>query len=115
MCPWQSVPLAPLREALDEHVRSIARLTDSEAAEPISHLRAAAGGDAPMLAASWPALADVLGVAPDRSRHEQFSVATAGFLAELARRWGGAVLAIDDIQWLDEREPAGDPTAGSRP
>ena len=99
------VPLAPLREALDEHVRSLTRMSDRRSGELISRLRTAAGGDARLLAAGWPGLAEVLGVAPDpadQSRHDQFPVAAAGFLVELAGLWGGALLAIDDVQWLDD-------------
>jgi diguanylate cyclase (GGDEF)-like protein len=99
------VPLAPLREALDEHVRSLGRMGDLESAELIGRLRAAAGGDARLLASGLPGLAQVLGVTPDptdQSRHDQFPVAAAGFLAELATQWGGALLAIDDVQWLDD-------------
>ena len=38
---------------------------------------------------------------PEDDRQEQFAVAVAAFLIGLARQAGGAVLYLDDVQWLD--------------
>src|SRR5262249_52517999 len=52
-----------------------------------------------------PALAGLLDAPPERAdedRQEQYLVAVAAFVAELARQSGGAMLCLDDAQWLDQ-------------
>ena len=38
---------------------------------------------------------------PEEDRQEQFAVAVAAFLTGLAQQAGGAILYLDDVQWLD--------------
>jgi diguanylate cyclase (GGDEF)-like protein len=97
-------PLAPLRSAIDEHVRCVRRLPEPERAVASQRLVAAAGQTAPLLRNLSPELAELLDV-PEASgevAQEQFAVAVAAFLAELARLCGGALLYLDDVQWLDD-------------
>lgn len=97
-------PLGALRSAVDEHVRSVRRLPEPERAVASRRLVAAAGQAAPLLKNLSGELAELLDV-PEASggvAHEQFSVAVAAFLADLARLSGGALLHLDDVQWLDD-------------
>lgn len=98
------VPLAPLRVAVEHHLQLVNGLPDAERAAAVERLRAAAGNAASLLRGLSPALAELL-AAPEltlqANRHEQFTRAVAVFLVELAKLSGGAVLHIDDVQWLD--------------
>src|SRR6185369_16386271 len=61
------------------------------------------GATAPLLRGLSPTLDAVL-LAPgldDEDRQQQFTMAVAGFLAGLAQAAGGALLHLDDVQWLD--------------
>jgi diguanylate cyclase (GGDEF)-like protein len=102
--PDDSLPLAPLRAAVDAYVRSVLRLPDSEAGPALRRIKTAAGPTAPLVKNLSPALAEVL-AAPELSgdvTQERYTAAVAGFLAELARSAGGAVLHLDDLQWFDD-------------
>jgi eukaryotic-like serine/threonine-protein kinase len=98
------VPLAPLRRAVDGHLAELDRAGGADREAGLRRLREAAGGAAALLQALSPGLGAVLAapgpVAADRQ--EQFRSAVAGFLAALAREYGGALLHLDDVQWLDE-------------
>ncbi len=101
--PDDPVPLAPLRAAVERFVRSVDRLPPDERDQAMGRLRRAAGQGGPLLRALSPMLATVV-QAPDlgqKDRHEQFTNAVAAFLLDLAEEWQGAVLHIDDVQWLD--------------
>jgi eukaryotic-like serine/threonine-protein kinase len=98
------VPLAPLRHAVEGHLAELDRLGGTRRDAGLARLRKAAGGAAALLQALSPELGAVLAapgpVAADRQ--EQFRSAVAGFLAALAREYGGALLHLDDVQWLDD-------------
>jgi diguanylate cyclase (GGDEF)-like protein len=101
--PDDPVPLGPLRAAVEHYLRSVDQLPPQERELAIGRLRRAAGRGSPLLAALSPMLAALVG-APDlggKDRHEQFTSAVAAFLLDLAAEWDGAMLHIDDVQWLD--------------
>ncbi|HEU4426696.1 MAG TPA: diguanylate cyclase [Pilimelia sp.] len=101
--PDDPVPLAPLRAAVERLMRSIEKLPPDERDLAIGRLRRAAGQGGPLLRALSPMLASLV-QAPElgqRDRHEQFTSAVAAFLLDLAEEWQGALLHIDDVQWLD--------------
>jgi len=101
--PDDPVPLAPLRRAVERYLRSVDQLPPVERDVAVGRLRRAAGRGGPLLRALSPMLA-VLVQAPDlgeKDRHEQFTNAVAAFLVDLAEQWEGAVLHLDDVQWLD--------------
>ncbi|MET0418030.1 MAG: AAA family ATPase, partial [Actinoplanes sp.] len=96
-------PFAALRTAFDAYVRGLRRLPAAEAEAALAGLRAAAGENAPLVQHLSPALAEEL--AAGRSgevTEERYVAAVAGFLGDLARRSGGALLHLDDAQWCDE-------------
>jgi len=101
--PDDPVPLAPLRAAVEQYLGTVYRLPPVERDPAIERLRRAAGRGGPLLRALSPPLADLM-QAPDigeSDRHEQFINAVAAFLLGLADEFQGAVLHIDDVQWLD--------------
>jgi hypothetical protein len=99
------VPLAPVRRAIDRHLAAIGTLPPDARTGALDRIRACAGAAAPLLATLSPALAAAVGVTPgaDESddRQDQFTTAVAGFLTALAADAGGALLVLDDVQWLD--------------
>ncbi len=100
--PEEGVPLAPIRQAIEAHLATLATLPAGVRETQLDQVRAAAGPTASLLRGLSPALDDLL-AAPDladEDRHQQFSVAVASFLAALAGQAGGAVLHLDDVQWL---------------
>jgi diguanylate cyclase (GGDEF)-like protein len=102
--PDDPVPLAPLRGAVERFLRTVGRLPPVERERAIEQLRRAAGRGGPLLRTLSPLLADLV-QAPDIgeiNRQEQFVNAVASFLIGLADEFQGAVLHIDDIQWLDD-------------
>ena len=102
--PDDPVPLAPLRGAVERHLRTVERLPAGERERAVEQLRRAAGRGGPLLRTLSPLLADLV-QAPaidELNRHEQFVSAVAAFLIGLAEEFQGAVLHIDDVQWLDE-------------
>ncbi|GIF01071.1 diguanylate cyclase [Paractinoplanes rishiriensis] len=102
--PDDPVPLAPLRGAVERHLRTVERLPPPDRDRAVDQLRRAAGRGGPLLRALSPLLADLV-QAPaigELNRHEQFVNAVAAFLAGLADEFQGAVLHVDDVQWLDE-------------
>jgi len=101
--PDDPVPLAPLRAAVERYLRAVHELPPDERELAVARLRRAAGRGGPLLRALSPMLG-MLVQAPDlgeKDRHEQFTNAVAAFLVDLAEESGGAVLHIDDVQWLD--------------
>jgi diguanylate cyclase (GGDEF)-like protein len=102
--PDDPVPLAPLRAAVERYVRSVDRLPPEERELAVGRLRRAVGRGGPLLRVLSPLLAEVV-EAPEldqKDRHEQFTNAVAAFLLDLANEWQGAVLHLDDVQWLDD-------------
>ncbi len=101
--PDDPVPLAPLRNAVERYLRSVERLPTAEREAAVERLRRAAGRGGPLLRSLSPMLAALV-QAPDlgkKDRHEQFTNAVAAFLVDLAEASDGAVLHLDDVQWLD--------------
>jgi hypothetical protein len=99
----ESVPLAPLRGAITEHLRALGNRPLHEYVFGIERIRAAAGPGAALLRGLTPALDDGLQIAMlnENDQHHQVLVAVADFLAALAVAHGGALLCLDDVQWLD--------------
>ncbi|MBU2663962.1 diguanylate cyclase [Actinoplanes bogorensis] len=97
------VPLAPLRGAVERYLRTVERLPDGEREQAVARLRRAAGRGGPLLRTLSPLLADLMQAAEigELNRQEQFVNAVAAFLVGLADEFQGAVLHIDDVQWLD--------------
>ncbi|MGC9665842.1 diguanylate cyclase [Planosporangium sp. 12N6] len=101
--PDDPVPLAPLRAAVEQHLHGIDRLPPAERDAALDRLRTAIGPAGALLKALSPMLGALVPV-PDldgNDRHEQFTNTVAAFLVDLAETAGGAVLQIDDVQWLD--------------
>jgi diguanylate cyclase (GGDEF)-like protein len=101
--PDDPVPLAPLRAAVERYVHGVDDLPPGERELAVLRLRRAVGRGGPLLRALSPMLAALV-QAPDlgeQDRHEQFVNAVAAFLVDLAVEWDGAILHIDDVQWLD--------------
>jgi diguanylate cyclase (GGDEF)-like protein len=99
-CVDGAAPLAPLAGAVERYVGEI----DGRSAEAVNWVRTAAGLTAPYLRRLAPGLARLLGDAADvtdEAVHEGFVRAVAGFVTDLAGAAGGAVLLLDDVQWLD--------------
>ena len=96
-----ATPLAPLRSAVDGYLQAVSQLPEPERHTALGEVRAAASPMGPLVATLSPALADLLGTNPphDDAPQDQFTNAVASFLIRLARR--GAVLCLDDVQWLD--------------
>ena len=114
--PDDPVPLAPLRAAVERYLRTVERLPPAERDQAVQRLRRAAGRGGPLLRTLSPLLAELV-QAPEigeHDRHEQFINAVAAFLVGLADEFQGAVLHIDDVQWLDGSDPAG-AAAGDQP
>ncbi|MFF5289032.1 diguanylate cyclase [Paractinoplanes globisporus] len=102
--PDDPVPLAPLRGAVERYLRTVDKLPPGERDLAVEQVRRAAGRGGPLLRTLSPLLADLV-QAPamgELNRHEQFVNAVAAFLIGLADEVQGAVLHIDDVQWLDE-------------
>jgi tRNA A-37 threonylcarbamoyl transferase component Bud32 len=101
--PDDGVPLGPLRRAIDDHLRAVAGRPAPEYLSALAKVRTAAGSGASLLRGLTLSLDDVLdapALAED-DRHQQVLIAVADFLASLATAHGGAVLYLDDVQWLD--------------
>nr|MBA3531805.1 protein kinase [Ardenticatenales bacterium] len=100
------VPFAPLREALDTFLSQIRRLTDTPRQEAEAQLWATMGEFAPLLKRLSPRFSDFLKDIPDISEtanaQDIFFDAVVEFLLALARTHDGAVLFLDDVQWIDE-------------
>ncbi|MCO8274122.1 diguanylate cyclase [Actinoplanes sp. TRM 88003] len=97
------VPLAPLRGAVERYLRTVERLPTAERVHVVQKLQRAAGRGGPLLRTLSPLLADLVELPEigEQSRHEQFVHAVSAFLIGLADEFQGAVVHIDDVQWLD--------------
>lgn len=104
----ESVPFGPLREAADEYVTRVRSLPESQRAERVEAIRAAAGDHAGLVKRLSVGLAEVLGdvgdvraLEPD-AEQERYYEALASFFRNLASPSVPLVLVVDDVQWLDE-------------
>ncbi|MGE5156371.1 MAG: ATP-binding protein, partial [Betaproteobacteria bacterium] len=101
--PDDGVPLAPLRRAIDDHLRAMVDRPVHEYLATIDQVRTAAGPAASLLHGLTLTLDDALesSALGEADRHQQVLAALAGFLAGWAKAHGAAVLYLDDVQWLD--------------
>lgn len=101
--PDSRIPLAAIRAAIEEHVRSFDALSAPKRDAAVARIRADAGVGAALLAPLSPALAAVLDtpVLTGEDRSGQLAVAVAEFLIRLAGHAGGLLLHLDDVQWAD--------------
>jgi diguanylate cyclase (GGDEF)-like protein len=102
--PDDPMPFAPIRSAVEQHLRAVDRLPQPARTAALDRVRVAAGPVAALVRTLSPALAGLLDAPserPDEDRQEQYAAAVAAFLTGLARQAGGAILHLDDVQWLD--------------
>jgi diguanylate cyclase (GGDEF)-like protein len=101
----ESLPLAPLRAAIEDHIQSVRTQPAAERDLAYERLReAAAAAGASLIRTLSPQLSALLGEAsggPSDGRDDRLSTALALFLGELARRHGALALEVDDAQWID--------------
>lgn len=104
----ETAPFGPLREAVDQHVAAVLRLPDAEKAFAMEQIRRAAGPYAPLVKRLSSGLARIIGATaelraldPD-AEQQRYYEAIASFFRTLGTPGKPAVLAIDDVQWLDE-------------
>ncbi len=104
----ETVPFGPLREAVDQHIATVLRLSDSEKAAAITQIRRAAGQYAPLVKRLSSGLARIIGETPEMraldpdAEQQRYYEAIAAFFRNLGTAGKPAVLVIDDVQWLDE-------------
>jgi eukaryotic-like serine/threonine-protein kinase len=99
-----AVPLAPLRDAVDRYLRELERLPEPARTDALHRVREAARPIGSLLRPFSPALAVLLGDPGGTGEEspDQFALAVARFLADLARRApAGLLLHLDDAQHLD--------------
>ncbi len=104
--PSEPIPFAPIRDALEEHLRQVRRLPPAERAEAESRIRRAAGDVGELIKGLSPGLTALLSDLPDHpglaEAQDPFYGAVAHFLVRLAEQYPGATLLLDDVQWLDD-------------
>jgi diguanylate cyclase (GGDEF)-like protein len=103
-CSPVAGPLASLRAVLGEYLRRIHQLPAVDRERSLHGLHAAAGLGAALLRDLTPEFGDVFADTEPVAGvgREPFAAAVAGLLLELARRHGGLLLHLDDVQWLDD-------------
>jgi diguanylate cyclase (GGDEF)-like protein len=101
--PDEAVPLAPLRAAVEEHLSAVKGLAEPARSAALERVRAAAQPVALIIPTLSPAVAELIEArqVPGENMQEQFTNAVASFLVGLAQQAGGAILYLDDVQWLD--------------
>jgi diguanylate cyclase (GGDEF)-like protein len=106
--PDDPIPFGPLRAALEEHLQAVDQLTADERQHQHDRIRAAcAGGTASLLNGLTPTLSAILDGPDDRDTigaledQDQFALAVARLLVNLAHEYGSLLLLLDDLQWLD--------------
>ncbi|RKH59556.1 diguanylate cyclase domain-containing protein [Corallococcus aberystwythensis] len=99
------LPFAPLREAIDEHLRQLRRLPDAEREAAEQRIRQAAGDAAGLLKRLSPGLSLLFRDASEdpglAEAQDLFYGAVARFLVRLAELHPGAAFLLDDVQWAD--------------
>lgn len=104
--PSAAVPFAPIANAVDGHLRALSLLPAHERRRGLQRVREAAAEHAPLLKRLSPGLAslfrDLEEEPADSDSHARFLEACASFLRHLADGHAGAVLVLDDVQWLDD-------------
>ena len=99
-----STAFGPLREALNDHLKSLEHLPPASRDAAQERIREAAGESAGLLKGFSPLLGHLLDRVPAvASTHEdQFYEALVALFTRLSSSSGGAVVFIDDVQWVDE-------------
>ena len=113
----EQTPLAPLREAVEDHLRRIAQLEPEARAAATAALARLAHDVAPLVKRLSPALARALGPCPNpapleiEQERERFYGALAELLSDLARAAQGAVLVLERraVARRGQRRGAGPP------
>lgn len=100
-------PFAPIRQAIVTYLSEANQRGHRAREQATRALRRAAGANDDVLAALDPRIARVLGVPiqdqpADGGGDGVLGNVLATFLVSLAREHGGAVLWLDDVQWLDQ-------------
>jgi diguanylate cyclase (GGDEF)-like protein len=93
-----AVPLAPLREALAACLREVDRLPEAVRTDVHARIRRSAGDAFPLLTGQAEART---GRHSRDDGQDRFTLAVVGFLTTLAREFGGLLLVLDEVQWLD--------------
>jgi predicted ATPase len=104
-CQADTVPLAPLRQAVDGYLHGVALLPEPARQAAGQRLRAAAGDTANLLAPLSAHLAELLQIPADADAGDDqhgFGAAVVTLLTGLARAEGGMVLHLDDVHWCDD-------------
>ena len=105
-CSPGDAQLAPLRRALEAYIQSFKRLTEDEARERRKRVKMAAGDLGPLVARLSPVVASLMldSAQPPALEDvsDQFYQALTDWLLKLVDNYEGAVLWLDDLQWLDE-------------
>ncbi|MGX6601006.1 diguanylate cyclase [Micromonosporaceae bacterium Da 78-11] len=101
------VPLAPLREAIDAHLRAVDRLPEPARVAAQDRIRVAAGDATGLLAALSPRMAELLAVPvlAEQDNEDQFAAAVGALLVGLADDPdgpAGVLLHLDDVPSGDE-------------
>ena len=99
-------PFAPFRDALRALPHAVDHCDSSVSESFFESLRAAAGDGAGILRQLAPELSEVFSgsgeVAAQWESREAFHNAVVSFLTTLAERRSGAIVWLDDVQWLDD-------------
>ncbi|HEY4221320.1 MAG TPA: protein kinase, partial [Myxococcota bacterium] len=99
------VPLGPLRAAIDELASEVLRQKGAERDQRKAEIKKAAGEFAPILKMLSRGLSLILDDVKEGSATalaaEQFYDVIAELFVNIARRPGGALLFVDDVQWID--------------
>ncbi|GAB1646336.1 hypothetical protein KRMM14A1259_67590 [Krasilnikovia sp. MM14-A1259] len=102
-CGDATTPLAPLAGAVERYLRTAVGRDDGSQGEAVDWVRSAAGRSGPYLRRLTPTLAEIFADGDDLADDQQdgFIRAVAGFLVDLARAAGGALLVCDDALSAD--------------
>lgn len=100
------LPLAPLRDAVDQYLRRLRQLPDEER-EPLLETIRSLVSDSGALLRNFSTQLSLLIKDAERSGDPSFSQdlfhgAIVDFLLRLVKLHGSAVIVIDDVQWLDD-------------
>jgi diguanylate cyclase (GGDEF)-like protein len=104
-CPHEtSIPLGPLRDAVDAALTNLSRQTASPWAQQRTKLQHRIQPYAGLLDGLSPALDSLIGhntVSSSGGAEDQVYAAVASLFLDLAAVQNGAVLHVDDVQWMD--------------
>ncbi len=104
----ESIPLGPLREAIDDILSRARRSSEIEQKRIFQGIISAAGDFAGIIRRLSPGLQIIFHDAKDippldgNAEQERFYSKVAEFFVSIAKYLGPTVLLVDDIQWLDD-------------